>query len=82
MTLRSKSQSAGVVIAAMLSAGSISHTLGMPTSHELTQQMQSARSSDADIGSWRPKLAADAAKDDWTSWDGAMRGTSALKHRH
>jgi hypothetical protein len=80
MTVRSKS--AGMAIAAVLSAGSITHALGLPTSQDLMPQMQRLHRYEAGMRSWIPELAAYSAKDDWTAWDGAMRGTSALWHRH
>ena len=79
MTVRSKS--AGFAIAAVLSAGSITHALGLPTSEGLMPQMQSTHRYEAGMPSWKPQLTAYSAKDDWTAWDGAMRGTSALRHR-
>ena len=75
-------QTAAIAIAAMLSAGSISHALGVPTSHGLVPEIQSSQSYEAGLRYWKPQLAAYSAKDDWTAWGGAMRGTSALRGGH
>ena len=80
MTVRTKT--AGIAIAAVLSAGSITHAIALPTSQDLTPQMQSLQRYQAGMRSWKPQLTAYSAKDDWTAWDGAMRGTSALWHGH
>ena len=80
MTVRTKT--AGIAIAAVLSAGSITHAIALPTYQDLTPQMQSLQRHQAGMRSWKPQLTAYSAKDDWTAWDGAMRGTSALWHGH
>jgi hypothetical protein len=77
-----RTKSAGIAVAAVLSAGSITHTIGLPTSQDLTPQMQSLQRYHAGVRSWKPQLTACSAKDDWTAWDGAMRGTSALWQGH
>jgi hypothetical protein len=75
-------QTAAIAIAAMLSTGSISHALGVATSHGLVPEIQSSQSYAAGPSYWKPQLVAYSAKDDWTAWGGSMRGTSALRGGH
>src|SRR5262245_11280352 len=82
MTMVLWNRNAIVAIAAMLSAGALFPNTGQARPPQAFTEMQGPQSRQAGIlpSTGSSLLLAAAGRDDWTSWGGALRGSSALRH--
>ena len=76
------SKNAVVAIAAIFSAGAVTHVIALRTPYGLCGEMLRFQTCAAGmLSSDCLQAAATSSKDDdWTAWGGAMRGSPALKH--
>ena len=75
------SKNAVAAIAAIFSAGAVTHVIGLRTPYGLCGEMHGFQTCAAGmVASDCLQAAASSKDDDWTAWGGAMRGSPALKH--
>jgi len=76
------SKNAVVAIAAIFSAGAVTHVIGLRTPNGSCGEMHGFQTcASGMVSSDSLQAAAVSSKDDdWTAWGGAMRGSPALKH--